>query len=1236
MKLGGTQGEMKAPYVNMMVNNVKVDALLDSGASVSLISEKLIKNEKLEPYTKKVQDASGNAIPIIGKLKVTLSTPDGAFAGTLLVYSAKCTLKVNAILGTNILKYASINLYDKQIRFSEGRPAGDCVEPTSSSSTTVKIISNKIFNDSQHARSTHGLCEDERESESTIKQCINVHLTEELELKENSVTVTTIKTAQKLLRENSTVMLKCSESKRGIVVSNAISVVQNGEIAVNIINITDEKITLKKGSQLCEATLLNETEINTISVHKAKKKVSPLRKLTKEDINCRDSEMTHKMVELLNEFRQVCWLEGEPLGHYTGDALEIELKEKDLVTNKKPYRIPHAKQEKLDIEIADMLEKGVISRSKSHFNSPLIIVPKPNGQIRPCIDYRALNKNTVPITFPIPRIADLLNSLSTTKVISSLDLASAYHQCDIKTEDRYKTAFTVGATKYEFNKVAFGLTSSPGFFSRVVNETLYDILGANVICYMDDVMVFTKDSDTHLKKIRDVLVKLSEANLKIKVVKCKFFANSVKFLGYDITTAGMTMDKDRTESLKAMPYPQDKRQLQSFLGAVNYFRCFVRNFADLAEPLYSLLRKDVRFNWNERHNEAVDKLKHNLCNKPILKFPDFGKPFFVHSDASLVGIGACLLQEHEGILHPVSYVSRCLSEPQRNYSTTKREALALVFALEQFRYLILSYPVTVFTDHLPLLGIITKPTKDATITRWALLVQEYAVNIKYLPGKDNVFSDALSRLVDVENSCESLPEELDDKLIGKIAVIDNKESEDDVLNSYLPVKVPWTESELKAAQNEDEKCKEIRSWLKDPNNDSLKLKNFRILKGIIYVQRSIKRSKFNYMFLVPYVPDKLMKLAFKVIHDEATAGHKSFERTIKLFQKNFYNHQEGKQILALCKSCEWCIKAKAQPKPIPSGEYPIPEQPFQTVSSDILGPLPLTEGGNQYIITFRDFTTRYTVLIPLEHKSADSVVNALRQVISHYGSCEVLLTDNAREYTSDKLRKFCTFYNIRKTEITPHRPSSNGLAERINSEVTKLLRIYTQQLATDDWDELLPVIQLTINNTLNVSLGDSPFFTLYGYDSPTVTLNPPKIDYQNDELSDRLKRIKLIRKHCRENLLKAQHKYTLETSERPTKPIQMGQRVYAKLTKQIPKLKLDLPVSGPFTVTGKKGKAYYIRSQELGEFLVHPDELILSQGEPVSPPESITVQAAPRTETGLTTSPPEHTPQHDYALRSRK
>ena len=1201
-------------------------AFLDTGSSISLISDNLLSENVLSnhlmKYSNVVLDASGNVINILGKIRVNILTPVGNFIESLLVYDSKSRFLTKLLIGMNIIKHFTIDFPSGRVLFSI--PVSK-VTPKRQAEVTLKFLSNIIQNKGSingissyglkvtgkspensgsqkavlHNSGRHEVTEKQEVTESESNEpddnrsseVFSVHLRETIVLQSNSVNILSI-VASKGLMDEETICIHSNELRQGILVANVMTVVKNGHLLVNCVNYTDQPVVLSQGTHLSYANVMHESTVNTLQTVNSKDTVlnDDLRPLTVNDINCDVQENKGEIVQLLNDYRKICWLPGERLGHYKDDPMPITLKE-EIIINKAPYPIPHAKREQLNNEISEMLRQGIISRSSSSFNSPLIIVAKPFGKIRPCIDYRALNKVTIPISFPIPRISDLLNSLSDTTVISSLDLASAYNQLDIKVEDRPKTAFTVGNTKYCFNRVAFGLVNSPSHFSRIINNVLFDVLGDNVMAYMDDILIHTKDMKSHLERLEQVLKCLQKANIKLKIEKCHFCTSQTKFLGYKITQKGMEMDQERTQAIRNMPNPESKKALQAFLGVTNYYRSFVRNYAHVAEPLYSLLRKDVKYTWKEEQARAVNELKDALCNAPILKFPDFGKEFHLHTDSSATGIGACLLQEHKGILHPVSYVSKCLNMAQRNYSTTKREALALVFALEKFRTLILHYKVIAYTDHLPLTGVLNKPTKDACLNRWALLVQEYGIQLQYLPGKRNLFADALSRLSDVKENCDEIPEELDAKLTARI----------NALQSYIPEKVPWTEEKLRKEQRNDKKCTELKKSLqKNDTERSTSITKFRILKGILYVLRTVKRGSVSDEFLVPYIPESMMDDAFKLVHRDLTAGHSGVERTLKTFRKNFYNNFESKIISELCAKCIECIRAKGVSRPIPLGLYPIPQKPFTTISADLLGPLSVTARGNKYILVARDFTTRYSVLCPLVSKEANNVIEALRNIFSHYGPSEVLLTDNGTEFVGEQVKRFCSFFNVKKVEIVPYHASSQGLAERMNQEVTKLLRIYSQTIATVDWDEFLPTVQLCINNTFNASVGETPFYLVYGYDSPSSVFNQPKLNYREDDLSTHLARVVEIRRHCRETLLKSQAQYTrYANTNRQNKDIVIGQRVFARLGKIIPHTKLDMPVTGPLQVIGQKGKGFQLKDLQSGNtYTVHPDCIILQHQTP--------------------------------------
>ena len=1223
---------------------------MDTGAYTTLISESVYRGlfqgepPKLTPYDQRCYSASLDKMPILGKTRCLVSTPVGSFTTEALVYQRIMNQGPHLLIGSNIMDAIRANFPDRKFAFAPKKMQSNTGDdhPIRLDFRSKRITGTRreillVFPEEKTAPKTaysgSALAETPQlrppskktppptsnqdlpqETATTSRSSPSqkplasthsttaVYLTQDLEIPPQTLYITQSsinkgfnKDQDLIVRQNAIIgeVMDNGNHYDGtryheVMIPNLCTrITENNTINVHIVNLHDKAILVRAGTQLGVAEYADFSNVINEIRDQPQAGTKNTSVITQADITCGDPTAVPRLLSLLNRYRSALWLAGDDLGHYTGEQLKIEQDTKRVV-NKPPYRIPHALQAPLDEAIEGMLAEGIITPSKSSYNSPLILVKKAGGGIRPCLDLRELNKTIKPVSYPLPRISDLLNSLGEAKVMSTCDLAAAYTQTAIAPEDREKTAFTVGTTKYQFNRVPFGIQSAPGYFSRVINEVLFKILGKSVLAYLDDLILFNCNTEQHFETIEAVLQALDKANLKLKLKKCTFFASQIKFLGYKVTNQGMTMDPDRVVAISAMPMPKNKKNLQAFLGVCNYYRMFVHNFATIADPLYDLLRKNKKFVWTERQAEAVQKLKTSLATAPIVRFPDYKKPFHIHSDASSSGVAAVLMQEEDGLLHPLAYASKTLNSAQRHYATTKKEALALVFALEQFRNIILTYPITVYTDHKPLLGALFKPTRDECLQRWAILVQEYGIQLKYIEGKRNIFADTFSRLP--EPTSVELDQHFHEELENRCHHI----------SDFLPLKIPWNEDQLRDSQHKDATCLDILNQLKGKIgtkkvHDHL-LKDCKIIQGIVHIVRRIPRASFDDVVLVPYVPDRLMTDALRVSHEDLTAGHKGPERTLKLFTKNFYNKHERRLITQFCDKCEVCIRAKGATKLVPLKAYPIPTRPFHTLSSDIVGPLPVTEAGNKYIVTFRDYVTRFTILYPLPNKSTKDIIRCLRRVFADHGAPYVFLTDRGAEYTSSDLTNFLQQYNTRKAEVAPYHASSHGFAERINREINKLLRMFTDRGELHNWDEYLPFIQICINDTYNASLKETPFFAKNSYDGASATYSPPRLNLGEDELNQHMQKTAQIREVCRDHLLQAQETYTTQANKgRKEKHIKVGQRVFAKIEKhqQQPRKKLDLPVSGPFTVLSKNGNAWMLEEISTGKkYIVHADYMV--------------------------------------------
>ena len=395
-----------------------------------------------------------------------------------------------------------------------------------------------------------------------------------------------------------------------------------------------------------------------------------------------------------------------------------------------------------------MLDRGVIVPSSSPWASPIVLVRKPDGSPRLCVDYRRLNFVTEKDVFPLPRIADLLDRLGEAGVYSTLDLASGYWQIAMEKKSQPKTAFATYDGLYEFTKMPFGLTNAPATFQRVMQLV---VAGLDGFCsvYLDDIVVFSRDINEHLEHLGQIFERLRQAGFKLRPKKCFFGKKEVRYLGHVISASGIATDGGKTRAVKEFPVPKNVKDLRSFLGLASYYRRFMQNFSRIAEPLYTLLRKGVEFEWNEERQKALDALKERLTTAPVLSYPDFTQPFILETDASYAGLGAVLTQEkmEKGHLRsrPIAYASRSLTPAERHYGVTELEALAVVWALRHYRVYCLGYKTIVYTDHSALKSLLSSPNPSGKLARWGMTIQEIEPEIRYRPGRLNERADALSR-----------------------------------------------------------------------------------------------------------------------------------------------------------------------------------------------------------------------------------------------------------------------------------------------------------------------------------------------------------------------------------------------------------------------------------------------------------------------------------------------------------
>ena len=437
----------------------------------------------------------------------------------------------------------------------------------------------------------------------------------------------------------------------------------------------------------------------------------------------------------------------------TGDAKPIK---------QRPYRAVGERKRIIKEEVEKMLKRGVIQKSTSPWASPVVLVPKKNGEIRFCIDYRKLNAITIRDEYPLPRIDDMLDTFTGSKWFSSMDLASGYWQIEMDEKDAQKTAFITSEGLYEWKVMPFGLTNAPPTFQRMMHEVLGDLIYTKAPVYIDDVNTHSKTFEEHIQDLDEVFSRIRKAGLKLRADKCKFCCEEIEFLGYVVGRDGVKTDKKKIEKVKNYPKPITITELKGFLGLASYYRRFIKDFSKIAKPLNDLMKNikyqegqkkkeqnkriSIKEKWTEKHEESFKMLKEKLCTTPVLMYPDFEREFLLYTDASGYALGAVLSQKDDDRKeHVIYYASKSLTQAEQNYSTTELECYAVVWAVDKFHPYLEGKKFKIITDHYALKWLQTSKLKGRR-ARWMIKLQAYDYEVIYKEGRKHKNADALSRI----------------------------------------------------------------------------------------------------------------------------------------------------------------------------------------------------------------------------------------------------------------------------------------------------------------------------------------------------------------------------------------------------------------------------------------------------------------------------------------------------------
>ena len=463
-----------------------------------------------------------------------------------------------------------------------------------------------------------------------------------------------------------------------------------------------------------------------------------------------NSEQVQELQELLDQFQGV--FQSLP-GHthitehqiITGDARPVRLA---------PYRVPHALQGPVQQELEEMLAHGIIERSKSDWAFPLVVVRKKDSSLRLCVDFRRLNVLSKMDAYPMPRVDDLIDRVSSAPFITTLDLTKGYWQVPVAEADREKTAFTTPLGLFQFTRMPFGLKGAPATFQRMVDRIL-DGLGKFSGAYIDDVIIFSLTWKEHIEHLRTVLGRIQDAGLTVKKKKCQFGMAECGYLGHVVGSGRVRPEAAKIRAIQTFEPPETKSSVRSFLGLTGYYRRFIPDYASIAVPLTDLTRKSKpnRVIWTPECASSFEKLKTALCSSAVLKSPEWDKTFLLQTDASGRGVGAVLSQPgKDGHDQPLAYFSKKLLPREERYSTVEKECLAIKLGVQAFHVYLVGHTFVIQTDHRSLEWLDRMKGTNDRLTRWSLMLQNYDFHVEYRTGRKNGNADGLSRQWDGINS----------------------------------------------------------------------------------------------------------------------------------------------------------------------------------------------------------------------------------------------------------------------------------------------------------------------------------------------------------------------------------------------------------------------------------------------------------------------------------------------------
>lgn len=688
------------------------------------------------------------------------------------------------------------------------------------------------------------------------------------------------------------------------------------------------------------------------------------------------------------------------VGKIEGVKAKLYIKEGTKPVFQKARTVPFALKEAVDCELDRMIEQDIIEPVNfSDWATPIVVVPKPDGTVRVCGDYKVtVNPNLNVDTYPIPTPEEVFHKVSGGTKFSKIDVRCAFQSLELDIESQDYVTLNTPKGLFKYKRLPYGIASSPAIWQRFIDQVLSGLDGT--CAFIDDVIVTGKDDQEHLENLSKVFERFRTYNLRVKPEKCVFMANEIVYMGIRISAQGISPEKGKVDAITRAPVPTDVHQLRSWLGMVNFQAKFIPNLSSVVKPLNDLLgHKD--WNWSNSCQKAFESVKKLLSQDKVLTHYDKNKEVILAVDASPYGLGAMIAHRENGLLKPIAFASRSLNTHEKNYSQLDKEALSILFGVQRFKMFLYGRHFVLYTDHQPLTRIFGEKCSIPVLAaqrlqRWALILAAFDFSIQYIPSKKNIFADALSRLP-VSDTVQQCSEDILIKWVENMPVdsseVARETRRDPILSQVLTsIQQGWNDN-----VNDDLKAYHEKRFQLSVRNDC-------ILWGIRVV-----------------IPKSLRDRVLEELH----LAHPGIVRMKEIMRSYVWWPNIDKDVEVQVKNCSSCAQVKSLPAAAPLMPWIWPERPWQRIHIDF------AEWNKMHFLLVVDSHSKWPEIISMNSTTSHTTIIELRKLFSRYGLPFQLVSDNGPQLVSEEFEEFLKRNGVKHVRVAPYKPSSNGAVERL-------------------------------------------------------------------------------------------------------------------------------------------------------------------------------------------------------------